>query len=136
MAEPASPVLPEAELLLVLLSPLLFLKLLIASAIVTVSVPVLRPSMVLIALPSLPFISRTSAVIVAVGLASFEFSPICEMAASTKPNLPASSLAATVVLRSVGMVVIKSISPKPKAVAVCVFLSAMLAAKPPALVAN
>ena len=45
------------------------------------------------------------------------FSDICDTAANTVPNLPASSLAATVVLRLVGMVAVKSTPLRPKAVA-------------------
>ena len=93
---------------LLLLSPELVEKLLIASVISTTSVPVSRPSMVPPPVPPEPFMSFTSAVIVTVGLASLEFSPICDIAASTVPNLPASLFAAVVVLISVGIVLIIS----------------------------
>ena len=122
VVEPAAPVLPAPIASAVLLSPLLFLKLRMAWAIVTTSEPVLRPSM------SPSFISIMSALMVAVGLESAEFSPIWEMAASTTPNWPGASLAAMVVLMSVGMVVIISTPLKPKAVATAVFLAAMAAA--------
>ena len=58
-----------------------------------------------------------------------EFSPICDIAARTVPNLPASSLAAVVVLISVGMVRIISTESRPKAVATSAFLAIILLAK-------
>ena len=100
-----------------------------AFAISTTSVPVLRPSMVPPPDPSVPCRSFTSAVIVTVGLASAAFSPICDIAASTVPILPASSFAAGVVLISVGMIARISTEPRPKAAATSAFLAVMVLAK-------
>ena len=104
----------------VLLAPPLVLKLLIALAISTLP----RPSMV-----PLSRMSFTSAVIVTVGSASAEFSPICDTAASTVAILPASSFAAVAVLISVGMIARISTEPRPKAAATSAFLAVMVLAK-------
>ena len=119
---------PPVPVPALLLAPELVAKLRIALVISTTCVPVDLPSMVPMAEPSVPCMSAISALIVPCGLASPEFLPICDIAASTVPNLPASSFAALVVLILVGIVAIKSTLLIPKALATNAFLTPITSA--------
>jgi hypothetical protein len=80
-------------------------------------------------LPSVPFISLTSAAIVSPGDLVLKSLPICEIALKIRPNRPALSFCAGLLLRSVGNVVITSILSRPKAVATLSFFSSITLAK-------